>query len=208
MDNRTNKIFPSFDQFNKEFSLSNRLIDIFPSHFSFYSINQRYKESIKTYTHKVNDIIHLASADPKSIVVVSDTSIKNQVITLIVHIHIHNSPLIKMIHHTVNILSTEAELFAIRCSINQATCISNISHIIIITDSIHVAKRIFDSSLHSFQIHALSISNELRELFIKECNNFIEFWDCPSHYKWSLHDAVDKETKKFDLISQFLYKSL
>ena len=150
MDNRTNKIFPSFDQFNKEFSLSNRLIDIFPSYFSFYSINQRCKESIKTYTHKVNDIIHLASADPKSIVVVSDTSIKNQVITLIVHIHIHNSPLIKMIHHAVNILSTEAKLFAIRCSINQGTCISNISHIIIITDSIHVAKRIFDSSLHSF----------------------------------------------------------
>jgi len=47
-------------------------------------------------------------------------SIKNNVVTLIAHIYSYNLPVIKMIHYATNIISTEAELFAIRCGINQA----------------------------------------------------------------------------------------
>jgi len=43
-------------------------------------------------------------------VVVLDMSIKNQVATLIIHIHIHNNPISKTIHYVINITSTEAEL--------------------------------------------------------------------------------------------------
>jgi len=128
-------------------------------------------------------------------------SIKNHVAISILHIHSHNSPVIKTIHHTVNVLSTEAELFTIRCSINQVTYLPNINYIFIIIDSIHTANRIFDSSLHPYQIHSATISCELREFFQKNNNNSIKFWDCPSKCKWSLHDIVDKETKKFDLTS-------
>ena len=42
--------------------------------------------------------------------------------------------LTKIIHYVVNVMSTEAELFAIRCGINQTLCFNNISNIIIITD--------------------------------------------------------------------------
>jgi len=52
------------------------------------------------------------------VVVVLDISIKNQVATLIVHIHMHNNSIIKTIHYVINITSTEAELFAIRYDIN------------------------------------------------------------------------------------------
>ena len=104
--------------------------------------------------------------------------------------------------------STEAELFAIRYSINQAVCLPIISRIIIITNSIYAAKRIFDSLLYPFQIHISLISSELRKFFTKDCNNSIEFWDCPSCYKWALHDIVDKETKKFHLVPNYLCKSL
>ena len=48
------------------------------------------------------------------------------------------------------ITSTEAELFAIRCGINQACSKENISKVIVITDSIHAAKKIFDSKSHPF----------------------------------------------------------
>ena len=44
--------------------------------------------------------------------------------------------------------------------------------------------------------------------FIKDHNNSIKFWNCPSYCKWTLHDIVDKEIKKLDLASNFLYKSL
>jgi len=104
-----------------------------------------------------------------------DASIKNHVATLIFHVHVHDSPVIKTIHHIVNVTSTKAELFAVRCGINQATHLPNINQIVVITDFIHVAKRIFDSSLHPYQIHSLAISCELREFFERDSNNSIEF---------------------------------
>ena len=48
------------------------------------------------------------------------------------------------------VTSTEAELFAIRCGINQACSKENISKVIVIMDSIHAAKKIFDSKSHPF----------------------------------------------------------
>ena len=48
-------------------------------------------------------------------------------------------------------MSTEAELFAIRYSINQATNFPNIRKIIIITNSIHAAKRMFNTLSYLFQ---------------------------------------------------------
>ena len=55
-----------------------------------------------------------------------------------------------MIHHVANITTTEAELFTIKCEINQAIGIPNIKHIVVITDSLHTTKRIFDLLSHSY----------------------------------------------------------
>jgi len=117
------------------------------------------------------------------VIVVTDASIKNQVATLISHVHIHDRPVIKTIHHTVSITFTKVKLFVIRYSINQATYLSDVKCIFVITDSIHTAKRIFNSSSHLYQIHSAAISRELREFFQKDSNNSIKFWDCPSNYK-------------------------
>ena len=73
-------------------------------------------------------------------------------------------------------------------------------------DSIYAAKKIFDLSIHSYQIQVLIISKDLREFFKKDHLNSIEFWDCLSYDKWTLHDIVDRETKKFHLVPIFLYK--
>ena len=117
----------------------------------------------------------------------------------IVHIHSYLNSINKTLHHAIGITSTEAELFAIRCGINQAIQIPEASHIIVITDSIHVAHQIFDSSIHPYQQQSITISKDLRSLFNKYSSNSIKFWDCPSNSKWPLHLAVDKETKKFNL---------
>jgi len=58
-------------------------------------------------------------------------------------------------------MSTEAELFAIRCSINQATNSISISKIIIVTNSIHVTRNIFDPSSYPLQDHVTIIFKEL-----------------------------------------------
>jgi len=135
--------------------------------------------------------------------VITDASIKNDIATSISHIHIANFPLTKTVHYVAFISSMEAELFAIRCGINQACIKENISKIIVITDSIHVVKKIFDSKLHPFQTHTSAILSELcRFLNIKQ-ENSIEFWECSSRLKWRFHYEVDKDSKSFNPTPSF-----
>jgi len=98
----------------------------------------------------------------------------------------------------VYVTSTEAELFAIRCGINQACGKNNISKIIIVSNSIHTAKRIFESGPYPYQLHMTSILQELRRFFDKDQINSIEFWKCPSCLNWRLHQTVDKDSKSFN----------
>jgi len=140
-------------------------------------------------------------------VVIVDASIRNNIATFIAHTHSHNRPVTKIVHHMVNVTTTEAELFAIRCGINQAVSIPNTNYIVVITDSLHTAMKIFDFSLHLFQIHSAAVSCELRDFFKRDSNNCIDFWDCPSKEKWLLHFLVDKDTRSFN-ISPILFCKL
>ena len=54
------------------------------------------------------------------VVIISNMSIRNNVAMSILHIHSYTNDIKKTIHHTVNVTSTEAELFAIRYRVNQA----------------------------------------------------------------------------------------
>ena len=118
VNNRLNGIFNSFNLFSNKFSPRNRLIDVFPSYSSFYLSNKKCAKVKKAHLHKLNELIFYMSVDPKTTIVVSDASIKNQVTISIAYIHIHNSSAVKMIHHTINITFTEAKLFVIRCGLN------------------------------------------------------------------------------------------
>ena len=91
MDNRFNEVFSSFFPFNCEFSSGNRLIDIFPNQFLFYSLNRKRNCNVKSYLCNLNSITFQASLDLHLVVVISDASIKNQIATLILHIHTYNS---------------------------------------------------------------------------------------------------------------------
>ena len=59
----------------------------------------------------------------------------------------------------------EVELFTIRCSINQATALSGILNIVVLIDSIHIARRIFDSSSYPFQKQSAAVLKELQMFF-------------------------------------------
>jgi len=203
MDNSCNEYIPSFCPFNQEFFPGNRLIDFFSDQFSFHYYSQEAKNHIKNLNHAITE----ASSDISSSIIILDASIKNNIATSISHIHSYNKPIIKTIHQAINITTTKAELFIIRCSINQAINISNLKHIIIVTDSIHTTERIFDSSSYPYQTHSTTISMELREFFKKDINNCINFWDCPSKVKWPLHLSVNSDTRKFPMLPSFPCKS-
>ena len=161
MDIHFNENFPSFDSFNSEISLGYKIIDTFSSRFSSHSFSKCNKDSLKFCVHRLDKLAIESSNNPSHTLVIMDASIKNNITTSILHIHIHNKPITKTLHHAVNVLSTEAELFAIRCGINQTTNSSGISKIIVITDSIHAVKIFFDLSSHPYQSYITSIFKEL-----------------------------------------------
>ena len=123
------------------------------------------------------------SSSPSTALVITNASIKNNITTSISHIHSANHPLIKTVHHAMFITSMEAELFTIRYGINQAYIKERVSKIIMVTDSIHAAEKIFNSKLHLYQSHTMAILSELHCFFETNQENSIEFWKCPSHLK-------------------------
>ena len=108
-------------------------------------------------------------------IIATDASIKNDITISILHMHILNQLLIKMLYHAAFVTSAEAELFAIRCGINQASTKKNIFKIIVVTGSIHMAKKIFDLLSHSLQIHAVAILKKLCHFFSRNPSNSIKF---------------------------------
>jgi len=170
-DDKHNKFFPSFSFFIDEFKPRKCIIDIFSDHYSFHACILNIKKHMKN----LEETTIRASTDLFSSIVVSDTSIKNQVTTSISHIHSFNKPIVKTLHRATNVTTAEAELFTIRCGINQAVTDSSVKHIVVITDSFYIARKIFNSSTHLYQIHSVAISSDLREFFSKDTLNHIEF---------------------------------
>ena len=201
--NKTYSILPLFSPLNPEFFPGFHIMDNFSDHFFFNLVNKKEKEKDKIHTQILNEMVLCTSSLPHTALVVIDASIKNNIATSISHVHIANHPLTKTVHHATFITSMEAELFAIRCSINQACIKENVSKIIIVTDSIHTAKKIFDSKSHLFQSHTAAILSELQGFFNSSHDNSIEFWECPSRLKWRFHKDINKDSKSFYLTSAY-----
>jgi len=101
-------------------------------------------------------------------------------------------------------MTTKAELFAIRYSINWTIYFPNIKKIFVVTDSIYTARRIFNLLSHLYQSQSAAILGELQQEFFKRNNNnSIKFWNCSNNHKWPLHENVDKETKEFNQRIQY-----
>jgi len=161
MDNQFNEVFSSFDPLNPEFKPDNRIINCFSNHFSFHLFSKSSDHLFKTQIQQLDNIAVESSNTLLIILVVTDTSIKNNIASSIVHIHVHNKLIVKILHHTINVTSTEAEFFAIKYGINQVSHLQDISKIIVVTNLIHIAKKIFDSSSHPLQKQVALILNNL-----------------------------------------------
>jgi len=204
--NKAYGIFPSFSPLNLEFFSGFHIMDNFTDCFSFNLVNKKEKEKDRICTQELDKMVLCTSSLPHTALVVTDAGIKNNIATSISHIHIANHPLTKTVHHAAFITSTEAELFAIRCGINQACNKENMSKVIIVTDSIHTVKKIFDSKSHPFQSHTAAIFSKLRGFFNSSHDNSIEFWECPSCLKWRFHKDIDKDSKSFNPTPTYPYK--
>ena len=143
-------IFLSFSPLDPEFFPGHCIIDNFSNRFSFNLVNKKGKNQNKICDQELDNMVLHCSSEPNTALVITDASIKNNIATSILYIHSANRPLIKTVHHASFVTSMEAELFAIRCGINQSCSINNVSKIVIVTNSIHVAKKIFNCGSHPY----------------------------------------------------------
>jgi len=178
LNNKLFGVFPLFSPLNPEFNLGSRIVDIFPNRVSFNLTNK--VKSNKLHFQQLDNMTLYSLSSPHMAIIVTDASIKNDFATSVSHIHICNHPLIKTVHYMAFVTSTEAELFAMRCGISQVCSKENISKIIVVTDSIHVAKKIFDDKTHPYQIHMTAILSKLQQFLTTGQGNSIKFWECPS----------------------------
>ena len=205
IDNRSNKIFPSFIFLHSEFF---PVINNFSDRFSFNLFNKQKDNNLKVHIQQLNNIVIELSNISSNALVIIDTSVKNNITISILYMYIHNSFIIKIFHYTVYVTSTKAKLFIIKCSINQAMNYNNISKIIVVTDLIYVAKKKFDLSSYLYQVHTVIILNELYNYFLHHQSNYIKFWKCFSCCNWTFHKIVNKEIKVFNSILLFPCKIL
>jgi len=177
-NNKFYGIFPFFFLLHSELFLGFRIIDNFSDCFSF-NLNNKEKNNKIRLLQLDNMVIEL-SLSLSTAIVVMDASIKNDITTSISHVHLSNHSVTKTIYHVAFVTSTEAELFAIRYGISQVCIKENMSKIIVVTDSIHAAKKIFDVSSHPYQSYIVAILSELHHFFAINQSNSIEFWKCSS----------------------------
>jgi len=145
-NNKLYGIFSFFSPLYLELSLGCRIIDNFSDYFSF-NLATRNKNN-KICFQQLDNIVLKLSSFSSSAIIIMDASIKNNIVTSILHMHIANCSIIKTLYYMA--FATETKLFMIRCSINQICTKKNISKIIVVTDSIHVAKKIFNTLLYSY----------------------------------------------------------
>jgi len=126
-NNHSNEIFPSFDSLSRELSPSFYLVDTFSNHFSFHSVNWK-DTNVKIACHnKLNSIYKDSLIDQNIVLIISNASVKNNITTSVSHIYRRQDIIAKTVHYAINVTSTGAELFTIKCGINHITQMQDIN---------------------------------------------------------------------------------
>jgi len=114
INNWLNKVFSFFDSLNKELSSGFHLVNTFSDYFSFHSVNWKDSNILTTYCNRLENIYKDSLINQDIMLIISDTSIKNNIVTLVLYIHRDQEIIAKSVHYIINITSIEAKLFTIR----------------------------------------------------------------------------------------------
>ncbi|CAA7264638.1 unnamed protein product [Cyclocybe aegerita] len=90
----------------------------------------------------------------------------------------------------------DAELNAISCAVRLAVKQANCQHIMVFTDSMGLACRAVDPSMHSGQAFSLSVCHALQEWFEADDLCRITFIYAPSALQWDIHGEAHKYVTK------------
>ncbi|CAA7269300.1 unnamed protein product [Cyclocybe aegerita] len=90
------------------------------------------------------------------------------------------------------VTTPDAELNAIACAVCLAVKQANCQHIMVFTDSMGLAHKVVDPSMHSGQAFSLSVCHVLQEWFKVDDLCCITFVYIPSAFQWDIHGEAHK----------------
>ncbi|CAA7265984.1 unnamed protein product [Cyclocybe aegerita] len=94
------------------------------------------------------------------------------------------------------VTAPDAELNAITCAVHLAVKQANCQHIMVFTDSMGLAHKAVDPSVHSGQAFSLSVCRALQEWFEADDLRCITFIYVPSALRWDIHGEAHKYVTK------------
>ena len=86
-NNCLNKVFPTFNRLYKKLFSGFQLVDTFPDHFPFHTVNRKDNKIKNAHLQNLDKILEDSLSNPNTVLVISDASIKKNVATSIPRIH-------------------------------------------------------------------------------------------------------------------------
>ena len=166
VNERLNSVRECFNPLFPLFSLGSRVVNHFPSRFSFHFPFSSSNKDLYHHIQNLNQAFRSFQIAPHNIAIVADRGIKkSQVATTVAHIWSENSIVQCLQANLINVTSIEAELMAIRLGLISAMEEENIHNIIVITDSIAAAKKVLESKTDPLQNMFILVTSAIDSFF-------------------------------------------
>jgi len=209
VNERLNSVRDCYSPLFPLFSPGSRVVNHFSSRYSFHSPFSSSDEDLFHHLRNLDQAFRSSQTSSHNIAIIADRGIKkSQVATAVAHIWTDNSIVQCLQVNSINVTSIEAELMAICLGLIPAMEEENIHDIIVITDSIAIAKKIFESKTDPLQNMFIPVTSAIDSFFRKDGTNKIQFWFCPSKAKWPKHKLVDDQVKANNCTPTFPSKEL
>ena len=177
--------------FNFLYSLffsGSRVVNYFPNRISFHFYSSLSNKDFYQHLQNLDHAFKVSQISSNNITVIADRGIKKfHIITAVAHIWSDFSVIQCLQVHSINVSSIEAELMAIQTGLIPAIKKNNIYDIIVITDSISIAKKILKSKVNPLQNIFIPIVSAIEVYLKKNSRKKIHFWYCSSKAKWPRH---------------------
>jgi len=148
------------------FSLGSRVVNHFSSRFSFHSPSSSSNEDLYHHIQNLNQVFRSSQTAPYNIAIIADGGIKkSQVATTVAYIWSENSLVQCLQANSINVTSIEAELMATRLGLIPTMEEENVHNIIVITDSIATAKKVFESKTNPLQNMFILVTSAIDSFF-------------------------------------------
>ncbi|CAA7269292.1 unnamed protein product [Cyclocybe aegerita] len=194
VDERVHTLTESFEPFAPEARPGDWLLDRFADRLHFDERNPT--QDRRPY---LDELIATVRANPRTVLAATDGSVpqSNQYqAALAAIIYKGHRELERTCYVSGRVTALDAELNAIACAVRLAVKQVNCQHIMVFTDSMGLAHRAVDPSMHSGQAFSLSVCRTLQEWFEVDDLCRITFVYVPSALRWDIHGAAHKYITK------------